>query len=76
MPVLKKSALDAYVKSTVRFDGHWWPKAPSEKTQGARYKQYGYGAPIRLTFRANGSKTRQSGAGYDESRSVRPRASG
>lgn len=55
MPVLKKSALDAYLK--VRFG----PTASlvaygpiGKETTGAKYKQYGYGAPVRLTFRVEG----------------------
>lgn len=42
-----------------------------KETSGARYKQYGYGAPVRLTFR-QGGKTRRGGVGHDESRSIRP----
>ncbi len=59
MPVLKKSALDAYLKD--RFGPTTVLRAYGpigKETSGARYKQYGYGAPVRLTFRQKG-KTRQ-----------------
>jgi len=60
MPVLKKSALDGYVKARFGSTAELVAYGPiGKETQGARYKQYGYGAPIRLTFRTNGNKTRQ-----------------
>ncbi len=60
MPILKKSALDAYLKN--RFGPTTTLEAYGpigKQTSGARYKQYGYGAPIRLTFRVQG-KIRQA----------------
>jgi len=60
MPVLKKAALEAYLKArfgpTVELQAY----GPiGKETKGARYKQYGYGAPIRLTFREKGKPIRQ-----------------
>ena len=52
MPVLKKRQLEDYIRS------RYGPKAQLEtygpigkETAGANYKQYGYGAPIRLNIR-------------------------
>ena len=60
MPVLKKSALDAYVKARFGPAAELLAYGPiGKETKGARYKQYGYGAPVRLTFRTTGDKTRQ-----------------
>lgn len=60
MPVLKKAALEAYVKARFGSTTALLAYGPiGKETKGARYKQYGYGAPVRLTFRAKGEKPRQ-----------------
>ena len=60
MPVLKKSALEAYLKTKFGPTTTLEAYGPiGKETSGARYKQYGYGAPIRLTFRVEG-KTRRA----------------
>ena len=59
MPVLKKSALEAYLKARFGPMTTLLAYGPiGKETSGARYKQYGYGAPLRLTFR-QGGRTRQ-----------------
>jgi hypothetical protein len=59
MPILKKSALEAYLKGQFGPDTTLVAYGPIGKETGAtRDKRYGYGAPIRLTFRA-GKATRQ-----------------
>ncbi|MCE3225320.1 MAG: uncharacterized protein K0S58_3500, partial [Nitrospira sp.] len=59
MPVLKKSALETYLKVQFGPTTRLVAYGPiGKETSGARYKQYGYGAPIRLTFQVRGA-TRQ-----------------
>lgn len=59
MPVLKKSALETYLKARFGPSAELLAYGPiGKETTGARYKQYGYGAPVRLTFR-QGGKTRR-----------------
>jgi hypothetical protein len=59
MPVLKKSALETYLKVRFGPSAELLAYGPiGKETSGARYKQYGYGAPVRLTFR-QGGKTRR-----------------
>ena len=59
MPTLKKRQLEDYVRS------RYGPKAQldsygpiGKETSGAKYKQYGYGAPIRLNIRLGGRLVR------------------
>jgi hypothetical protein len=55
MPILKKSALEAYLKDRFGPTTTLVTYGPiGKETTGPRYKQYGYGAPVRLTFRAEG----------------------
>lgn len=55
MPVLRKSALEAYLKAQFGPTTTLVAYGPiGKETTGARHKQYGYGAPIRLTFRVDG----------------------
>jgi hypothetical protein len=55
MPVLRKSALEAYLRARFGPSITLVAYGPiGKETTGASYKQYGYGAPIRLTFRAEG----------------------
>ncbi len=59
MPVLRKSALEAYLKAQFGSATELCSYGPiGKETSGSRYKQYGYGAPVRLTFQTKG-KTRQ-----------------
>lgn len=59
MPVLKKAALETYLKVRFGPSAELLAYGPiGKETSGARYKQYGYGAPVRLTFR-QGGKTRR-----------------
>lgn len=59
MPVLNKSALETYLKARFGPTTQLCRYGPiGKETSGSRYKQYGYGAPVRLTFEVNG-KTRQ-----------------
>ncbi len=59
MPVLNKSALETYLKDRFGPSTELCSYGPiGKETSGARYKQYGYGAPVRLIFRTKG-KTRQ-----------------
>ncbi len=55
MPVLKKIALESYLKARFGPSTQLLAYGPiGKETSGARYKQYGYGAPVRLTFRTEG----------------------
>lgn len=59
MPVLKKSALEAYLKARFGPSAELLAYGPiGKETSGSRYKQYGYGAPVRLTF-CQGDQTRR-----------------
>lgn len=59
MPVLKKSALEAYLKARFGPGAELLAYGPiGKETSGSRYKQYGYGKPVRLTF-CQGGKTRR-----------------
>ena len=59
MPVLRKSALEAYLRARFGPSTTLLAYGPiGKETTGARYKQYGYGAPIRLTFRVAGATRR------------------
>lgn len=59
MPVLKKAALEAYLQSRFGPTAKLVAYGPiGKETKGARYKQYGYGAPVRLTCRI-GQQVRQ-----------------
>ena len=71
MPTLKKESLERYLR------GRFGPTATlltygvigKESSKGT-YKQYGYGTPVKLTFRVGGSPV--GGAGNDETGAVRP----
>jgi hypothetical protein len=59
MPVLKKAALEAYLRNRFGPTTTLLEYGPiGKETKGARYKQYGYGAPVRLTCRT-GRMTRR-----------------
>lgn len=59
MPVLRKSALEAYLKTRFGPSAELLAYGPiGKETSGARHKQYGYGAPVRLTF-CQGDQTRR-----------------
>ena len=48
MPVLKKTALESYLKARFGPSTQLLAYGPiGKETSGARYKQYGYGAPVR-----------------------------
>ena len=52
MPVLKKQPLEAYIRSRYGPNAQLDSYGPAGKEiRGAKYKQYGYGAPIRLNIR-------------------------
>ena len=56
MAVLNKSALETYLKARFGPGTALAAYGPiGKETRGARYKQYGYGAPIRLTFLVEGA---------------------
>ncbi|MFO0765891.1 MAG: hypothetical protein U0231_03675 [Nitrospiraceae bacterium] len=56
---MKKSALEAYLRSRFGEEAKLEAYGPiGKETKGARYKQYGYGAPVRLTCRV-GRQLRQ-----------------
>ncbi|GMV48491.1 MAG: aminoglycoside phosphotransferase family protein [Nitrospira sp.] len=55
MAVLKKSALERYLRDRFGPSTEVLAYGPiGKETSGAQYKQYGYGAPVRLTFRVEG----------------------
>jgi hypothetical protein len=52
MPVLRKAALENYLRSRFGPATTLLEYGPiGKETKGARYKQYGYGAPVKLTCR-------------------------
>ncbi len=52
MPALRKSALESYLQMRFGRGAKLLAYGPiGKETSGARYKQYGYGAPVRLTCR-------------------------
>lgn len=59
MPVLKKTALETYLKARFGPSTTLIAYGPiGKETSATRDKQYGYGAPVRLTFRVKGVRRR------------------